>query len=130
MAEKLINHIKGGLVRSRTLIITYSDANPESVQKIINVASLAGAGIYQEYEKVAFLSQAEGNWLASPRATPHQGKPGEETRENSVMIFMTCATEPEIIEKVVTAILGVHLWEEPVIQLFPITEITKPNAKK
>jgi len=113
---------------AKTAIWIYSVQDEKMTQKIINAAFQAGAGEYQEYVKVAFVDDLQGNWFSKPTARPHQGQPGAETRENCTLIAMTCPQDQTIIERVIEAILAIHPWEEPVIQVFAVEEYTKLNV--
>ena len=115
----------GFIETEKTRIDIYAPDKEETITKIIQVASESGAGEYEQYLHVAFIQRVEGNWFSKPTAHPNQGKAGEETREKAVLISMTCPRNEELVKAVVAAILKVHPWEEPVIQVFPITEFSK-----
>lgn len=111
--------------REKMAIAIYAPDEEDTIKTIIQVASEAGAGGYEEYLHVAFIQKVAGNWYSKPTAKPHQGKAGKETREKAVLIAMTCPQNEKLIQKIVTAVLKVHPWEEPVIQVLPIEEYSK-----
>ena len=119
---------EGIMQRRRANIVIFCPDDESVLRSIIDAASEAGAGAYQEYTKVAFIqSQVIGNWQASENAHPYQGVAGVESRENCAIIGMTCPQKRKVIDRVVTAVIAVHPWEEPVIHVFPVKEYSRPN---
>ncbi len=103
----------------------YCPDNKRVIKKIIDAASHAGAGQYRQYLKVAFIGSLQGNWYSQPTAQPLQGIPGKETREPSAVIIITCPNNTQIKQKVCEAILAVHPWQEPVVHILPVEEVSK-----
>ena len=84
------------------------------INKIIEAASTAGAGVVGGYTHCAFVTKGISQWKSEPGTHPVQGKIGELLKVNGAKIEMPCPGEKRrAIEK---AIRKVHPYEEPDIQ--------------
>jgi len=99
----------------------FAPDKPEIVEKIIDVASSAGAGVMGNYSHCAFVSKGTGSWFAKKGAHPTIGKVGELTTSAEVRIEMECPEE--IARNVEKAIRKVHPYEEPAIEFLKIEDM-------
>ncbi|OGG35268.1 hypothetical protein A2363_02485 [Candidatus Gottesmanbacteria bacterium RIFOXYB1_FULL_47_11] len=84
------------------------------INKIIDAASNAGAGILENYSHCAFVTRGKSQWKSEQGAHPSEGKVGELTKVTGAKIEMRCSEKKRIaVEK---AIRKVHPYEEPDIQ--------------
>ncbi len=90
------------------------------IQKLITVASEAGAGVMGDYTQTAFINRGQGTWLPGPNAHPHIGKVGEVSLVNEAKIEMEC--EAEHVTAVYEAVKAAHPYEEPGIEFFAMTD--------
>ena len=95
--------------------------NPKIINKIINTASDAGAGIMGNYSHCATIFKGVSQWKSEKGAHPTIGKVGTVSHVPEVKIEMLCPEEKA--EKVKAAIKKVHPYEEPVIEFIKIEEI-------
>ena len=93
----------------------------EIINKIINVASKEGAGVYGNYSQVVFITHGVGNWKSEKGANPLQGRLGKVTRAPVAKIEMTCPRK--LAEQIEVAIKHVHPWEQVDIEFVKIEEI-------
>lgn len=80
------------------------------VEKIIDVASKAGAGTVGGYTHCAFITEGRGSWYPLPGTNPTIGKGGVLATEDEVKIEMECKKED--MNKVFQAIKAVHPYEK------------------
>lgn len=92
----------------------------ESVDKIIEAMSKAGAGIIGKYTQNDFITEGMGNWKNEKGTNPTVGKVGERMREPESKIEMVCPDDQ--LEKVIVAIKKVHPYETPAIDAFKLYE--------
>ncbi len=84
------------------------------INKIIDAASTAGAGILGNYSHCAFVTRGKSQWKSEQGAHPSEGKVGALTKVTGAKIEMICpAKKRNAVEK---AIRKVHPYEEPDIQ--------------
>ncbi len=88
--------------------------NPKIIEKIINAASGAGAGILGNYSHCASIVQCVSQWESEKGAHPTIGKVGTVSRVAEVKIEMLCPEEKA--KQVKKAIRKVHPYEEPAIE--------------
>ena len=90
------------------------------IERLIDVASQAGAGVMGKYSHCAFITKGVGTWKSEKGAHPFIGKVGETSTETEVKIEMICFTDS--ITDVVRAIREVHPYEEPAIDFWKLEE--------
>lgn len=78
----------------------------------------AGGGKIGNYSFCSFSSVGTGRFLPGKGANPAIGKVGKLETVEEERIEFTCRTE--LVRDVITAIKGVHPYEEPVIDVWPI----------
>jgi hypothetical protein len=78
----------------------------------------AGAGHIGNYDFCSFTSVGTGRFRGLEGTKPFIGEPGriEETREEKIEVICP----KEILEKVLKAVKGVHPYEEPAIDIYPL----------
>jgi len=90
------------------------------INKIIDAASAAGAGVVGKYSHCAFVTRGRSQWKSEPGAHPAIGKVGQLSKITGAKIEMLCPAEKRIaVEK---AIRRVHPYEEPDIQFVRLEE--------
>lgn len=92
--------------------------NPKIIEKIINAASDAGAGILGNYSHCASIIKCVSQWKSEPGAHPTIGKVGTVSRVQEVKIEMICPENKA--QKVKAAVKKVHPYEEPAIEFVPL----------
>jgi len=95
--------------------------NPKIIQKIINAASDAGAGILGNYSHCASVIKCESQWKSEAGAHPTIGKVGSVSQVSEVKIEVICPEDKA--EKVKKAIKQVHPYEEPAIEFHRLESI-------
>lgn len=95
--------------------------NDETIGKVIESASNAGAGIIGNYSQCAFITQGFGNWKSEEGSNPTVGEVGKVSREPEVRIEMICPDEKAVVVR--DAIKNAHPYEEPEIDFVKLEEI-------
>lgn len=95
--------------------------DPEVIERIIDAASKAGAGIMGNYTHCATVFKGEGQWYSLPNAHPNIGTPGTLSKEREVKIEMHCPKNKA--KAVLAAIKRVHPYEEPAIEFIRMEEV-------
>lgn len=90
------------------------------INRLINVASKAGAGRMGNYSRCATVLKGWNTWRSEKGAHPHIGKVGKVSRVPSVRVEMTCARGK--IGKVCKALRMAHPYEEPFIQVVQLQQ--------
>lgn len=90
------------------------------IDKIIEAASAAGAGVVGNYSHCAFVTKGRSQWKGMPGAHPAIGKVGQLSKIVGAKIEMLCPEEKRAA--VTKAIRSVHPYEEPDIQFIQITQ--------
>jgi hypothetical protein len=102
-------------------LFVFCPDNPKIINKIINTASDAGAGIMGNYSHCATVLKGVSQWKSGKSAHPTIGKIGTISRVREVKIEMVCPEEKA--KKVKTAIKKVHPYEEPAIEFIKLEDI-------
>lgn len=90
------------------------------IDKIIEAASTAGAGVVGNYSHCAFVTRGRSQWKTEPGAHPHIGEVGKLSKIIGAKIEMPCPDDKRLaVEK---AIRNVHPYEEPDIQFIRLEE--------
>lgn len=98
----------------------------ETIDKILDAMSEAGAGTVGNYGRVAIVLDGYETWRSEEGAHPYNGTVGEITMAKSVRIEMQCPEEK--LADVEKAIRKLHPYEEPVIEIYKLE--TLPSHKK
>ena len=93
----------------------------ETIRKIVDAASAAGAGRVGKYSRVALVLRGYETWIPGPGAEPFSGTIGMISEEPSVRIEMQC--EACDLLAVIGSIRANHDYEEPVIDVVRLEEI-------
>lgn len=80
------------------------------INKIIDAAAKAGAGIVGNYSHCAFVTEGYGTWYPQPGAKPTIGKVGHLSKEGEVKIEMECPKEK--MKEVFEAIRKIHPYDK------------------
>ena len=97
----------------------FAPRDTNTIAKIIDVASKAGAGKVGNYTNCAFITEGKGTWYPQPGTNPTIGKVGSLSTEDEVKIEMECRKED--MEKVLQAIKSVHPYEKISIDAIEIS---------
>jgi hypothetical protein len=98
------------------------------IESILKAAKDAGAGHIGEYDGVAMILPGREIWTASLNADPYLGEPGEASVEPSVRIIMQCTRRH--IRPVVNAMVAVHPYEEPVLEITKLRFAPHPRHRR
>lgn len=101
-------------------LFIYCPDDPAVIDRIIEAAAKAGAGVIGPYTHCAFLVRGEGNWKALEGSRPTVGTVGQMTRAPEVKIEMRCSGEA--LTAAIAAIRAAHPYEEPAIEAVPLKE--------
>ncbi|MBR6409292.1 MAG: divalent cation tolerance protein CutA [Alphaproteobacteria bacterium] len=93
---------------------------PETHLKLLQHAlQKADAGHFGKYDSCLSYSHVTGVWRTLDGATPYLGKIGEISEEPEIKVEVAC--KKENLEQTIQAIKAVHPYEEPVINIIPMT---------
>ena len=103
------------------LVLTVPTSHTEAVLTAIGEAG--GGQIDQMYDCCAFISRGEGRFRPLEGAHPAIGRIGQVTRvvEDRIEITIT----PDKLSAVIFAIRQVHPYEVPVIDVFPLLDLSE-----
>ena len=88
------------------------------IQKIINAAADAGAGVVGDYTHCAFITKGYGTWYPLPGTQPTIGKVGKLSKADEVKIEMECPKDK--IKEVINAVKKVHPYDKIAIDAVSI----------
>lgn len=93
---------------------------PQDCEEAVKRAmSEAGAGRLGDYSAAAFTAKGIGEFTPESGANPHIGKVGAHETVSEARIEMICPMEKA--RSVVSAIKNAHSYEEPSIQVYPLS---------
>lgn len=93
--------------------------NEDLINRLIDAASAAGAGVIGNYSRVAFVTPGFETWNVGDGAHPHDGTAVGTTRvQPSVRIEMRC--NEATLAAVEQSLRQAHPYEEPVIEVTPL----------
>ncbi len=90
----------------------------DSLEKIVDSASEAGAGLIGEYSRCAFEMRGTGTFKGSPESTPTIGKSGNVEHFDEVRFEMVLPADK--MAAVGRAIRKAHPYEEPAFDFMPL----------
>ena len=93
----------------------------EGVDKVIDAASEAGAGVIGAYTRCAFASLGSGTFIGSPGSNPAVGNVGRQEVVEETRIEMVLREAQA--RAVARAVRAVHPYEEPAIEFFNLRAI-------
>lgn len=85
---------------------------------VLAAISGAGGGRIGAYERCSFRTPGTGTFLPAEGAAPFLGKPGAEERVEEVRLESVVAGS--LVPGVLRAIRGIHPYEEPAIDVYPL----------
>jgi dinuclear metal center YbgI/SA1388 family protein len=94
------------------------------VGRVMDAMAHAGAGVLGNYSSCSFGTKGTGSFYGRPAATPFLGTSG--TLESVEETRLEMITPRAAISRVITALKGVHPYEEPAYDIYFI-ENTNPN---
>jgi dinuclear metal center YbgI/SA1388 family protein len=92
----------------------------DSLERVIDACSAAGAGVIGEYRRCAFYTKGQGTYEASVHADPAIGKAGERTTTDEVRLEMICPARAA--KAVISALDAAHPYEEPAYDLLAMAK--------
>jgi dinuclear metal center YbgI/SA1388 family protein len=104
------------IVEQLKMVVTAPTADS---QKIVDAASAAGAGQIGRYSRCAFLGSGTGTFIAGAGANPTIGEIGKVEEVEECRIEMTVVADRRWF--VEDAVRRAHPYEEPSIDLYPLT---------
>jgi hypothetical protein len=102
------------------VVTTVPEAHLEAV---LDAISAAGGGVIGEYTHCAFTNSGVGRFKPSESANPHVGTNDHINAEAEWRLETFCKREQA--RAVVDAIRNVHPYEEPVIHVLPLLDVTE-----
>lgn len=75
------------------------------------------------YDNCMSVSKVTGYWRPLSGANPFKGEKGEVSKEEECKVEFCCKSE--IVEKAIITIREVHPYEEPVINVIPLSNFVK-----
>ena len=99
-------HQKTGMLK----FVVFAPRDKGVIQKIIDAASKAGAGVVGNYTHCAFITEGFGTWVPQEGARPNSGQIGQFSQEPEVKIEMECSRDK--MEAVAAAIKKVHPYDQ------------------
>lgn len=96
----------------------------QQVEQVRSAMARAGAGSLGEYTDCAFISDGEGSFKPSVKASPFIGEPGELARVEEFKIEMIVSEKDK--DNVIKALLVAHPYETPAYDLFENAGIEVP----
>ncbi len=94
-------------------------APQESVDEILEALAKTRAGEIGKYDHCSTVMPVQGFWRPLQEAHPYLGNPGELFSGSEVKIEILC--REEFLMEAVQAVRNVHPYEEPVINIIPLT---------
>lgn len=91
--------------------------------QVIQEMATAGAGVVGKYTHCAYITKGLGNWLPQEGAKPTIGEVGKMSREEENKVEMVCPKDK--LDDVISAIIKVHPYESPTIDVYEIKFFTK-----
>lgn len=82
-----------------------------------------GVGKVGDYDHCFSTTEVQGYWRPLAGAKPFDGKIGELSSEPEIKLEVRC--EFELVQLAIDTIKKVHPYEEPVINVFPLLNITQ-----
>ncbi len=99
---------------------------PDAIDKVIDAATEAGAGMIGNYSRCAFTSPGTGTFLGNASSRPTVGQAGRIESADEVRIEMVLPEErARAVER---AILRVHPYEEPAFDFFRLATLAEQPA--
>ena len=90
----------------------------KDVEKVASAVFSAGGGIIGEYKNCSFRLNGEGTFLGSEKSNPVIGK--KQNFEKIEEVRFEFVVDSWKLNKVITAILKTHLYEEPAYDIHPL----------
>ncbi|SBT43080.1 Nif3-like dinuclear metal center hexameric protein [Micromonospora auratinigra] len=91
------------------------------VQRVVDAAAAAGAGVIGDYHRCAWWTTGTGTFVPAPGARPTAGAVGEVSLAAEARVEMTLprSRRPEVV----AAVRAAHPYEEPACYLFELAEL-------
>jgi hypothetical protein len=96
---------------------------PETHAEIIRQAlGDAGAGVIGDYDHCSFSIKGIGRYIPGKDANPYIGEVGTYEEVQEERIETPCNRDD--LPKIIAAVKAVHPYEEPVIEVYPMIDVT------
>lgn len=92
---------------------------PEAADAVLDAIAEAGGGRIGAYSRCSFRTAGAGTFLPAAAAHPYRGKAGSEERVDEVRLESVVARS--LLPKVLAAARAAHPYEEPAIDVYPLT---------
>lgn len=92
------------------------------VEQVKQAAFEAGAGRLGDYEHCAWQTLGEGQFRPLPGSSPYSGSKNQLESVIEYKVEMAC--EASCFAAVITALKAAHPYEEPVIDAWPLLELS------
>ncbi|MBN1943739.1 MAG: Nif3-like dinuclear metal center hexameric protein [Phycisphaerae bacterium] len=92
----------------------------EDLSSVAGAAFAAGAGVIGEYRGCSFIGHGVGTFYGSEHSNPAVGQAGRHEAAEEVRLEMIAPTGR--VEDIRRAVRGVHSYEEPAIDVYPLLD--------
>jgi hypothetical protein len=106
-------------VTSATIVVYVPESH---LRAVLDAMHDAGAGQIGEYDRCASWWPVTGQWRPSAAASPYEGAAGEVSTGTEMRLEVRCAGD--LVAAAVSAARSAHPYEEPVIQVHPILDMS------
>jgi hypothetical protein len=100
----------------------------EYALKIRDELAKIGVGRIGNYDHCVAMSPVQGSYRPLEGANPFEGKVGEISEGVEYKIEVNC--KRELVDEAIKVIKGVHPYEEPLINIFPLANHLFENGKR
>jgi hypothetical protein len=91
---------------------------PTAIDAVRDALFAAGAGRIGDYERCSWYTEGTGTFLGGVGTNPAVGKAGEEERVAELRLETVFPEERQ--DEIVAALRGVHPYEEPAFDVYPL----------
>jgi dinuclear metal center YbgI/SA1388 family protein len=88
------------------------------LEKVSSAIFANGGGVIGEYSHCSFRTKGEGTFIGSEKTKPAVGKKGNEEKVEEIKLEVLI--DSWNLNKVITAMLKVHPYEEPAFDIYPL----------
>ncbi len=101
---------------------------PDAVERVIDAASEAGAGVIGDYSRCAFMIPGTGTFLGGEDTNPAVGEPGKVEHVDEVRVELALPVDSMVA--VARAVRKAHPYEEPAYDFMPlVSEDEQPAGR-
>jgi len=107
--------------RMQSKIVTF--VPPAAVDSVARAMSEAGGGVIGEYDLCSFRAEGTGTFRGSSASHPTVGVRGSSERVHEIRLEMIAPRR--VVDRIVTALLRAHPYEEPAVDVYPLDNVAK-----